>query len=219
MGVGVTGREVRIEVGVVWIGVVIGIAEWVGEATILCGVCGVEEADDVVHSDVWCAGTVGGEGVGGEWCGEECDAGGGGYVWGEGLELGGAAGDGAEGGADMGGAEGVATAEGGGCGEDGGGGAEGAVEDGEEVAGGREHGGRGGREGRGGISRAAGPMAGTNQRGRQTADGHARTTSAGDPCIDAPNNELAITICSSDRDKSRAHGHIRIRHGYLQLYH
>ena len=52
-----TGREVRIEEGrvgggVVWIGVVIGISEWVGEATILCGVCGVEEVDDVVHPDV-----------------------------------------------------------------------------------------------------------------------------------------------------------------------
>ena len=145
-----TGREVRIEGGcvgqggVVWIRVVIGIAEWVGEATILCGVCGVEEVDDVVYPDVEGAGgAVGGGALGGERCGEECDAGRGGYVGGEGLLLGGAPGDGAEGGADMVGAEGVATAKRGGCGEDGGGGAERAVEDGEEVAGGWEHGGRG----------------------------------------------------------------------------
>ena len=87
--------------------------------------------------------------MGGEWCGEEGDAGGGGDAWGEGLELGGAAGDGAERRADMDGAEGVATAVGGGCGAAGGGGAERAVEEGDEVAGGREHGGRGARGGGG----------------------------------------------------------------------
>ena len=151
MGVAVTGREVRIEGGwvgqggVVWIGVVIiGIAEWAGEATILCGVCGVEEVNDVVYPDIEGAvGGVGGVERGGEGRGEECDAGRGGYVGGEGLLLGGASGDGAEGVADMDGAEGVAAAERCGRGEDGGGGAERAVEDGEEVAGGGEHGRRG----------------------------------------------------------------------------
>lgn len=77
----------------------------------------------------------------------ECDAGGDGYVGGNGMLLGGAAGDGAERRAEMVGAEGVATAEGGGGGEDSGGGANGAVEDGEEVAGGGEHGRRGGGTG------------------------------------------------------------------------
>lgn len=76
-------------------------------------------------------------------CVVECDAGGGGYVGGDGLLLGGASGDGAEGGADMEGADGVATAESGRGGEGVCGGTEGAVEDGEEVSGGGEHGRRG----------------------------------------------------------------------------
>lgn len=47
-------------------------------------------------------------------------------------------------------------------------------------------------------------MAGTNQTGRQTADGavegrHARRRRG--IRLDVPNNELAITICSSDRTR------------------
>ena len=72
-GVAVTGG------GVVWIGVVIGIAEWIGE-----------EVYDAVHPDVEGAGSVvGGDGEG---CREERDAGGGGDVGCKGLLLGGAAG-------------------------------------------------------------------------------------------------------------------------------
>lgn len=122
----VTGRGWE---GVVWIGVVIRIAEWIGKGTILGGVCGVEEEYDAVHSDVDCAlRVVGGEVLCGEGCGEERYAGRGGDARGERLLLGGASGDGAEGEADMVGAEGVSAAEGYGCGEDGRLGAERAVE-------------------------------------------------------------------------------------------
>lgn len=123
---------------VVWIGVVI---EWIEKATILRGVNGVEEVYDAIYPDVEGPVTmVGGEVLGGKWCGRECYARGGWDVEGVGLLLGEATGYGAEGGVDMGSADGVSTAEGGWCVEDGGGGTERAVEDGQEVGGGGEHG-------------------------------------------------------------------------------